>query len=470
MLTLSDMGKLNPWWGNAEWTTTDDPYLSAVDEAPFAWDPRPFDVSDIDSGAVFTLRGPRQCGKTTLTKRLIADRVAAGLGRRTCYLTLRIVDDADEMRSAIEQVLRLWPAEDPASPWLFILDELTFVKGWANAIAHLREFDPTFRRATVIITGSSSTDLVASADDLHGRRGRHGRPLDRLHMPMTFREYVGFRDRSVRLGTPIPLSDLLADDGRQEVTGLALHGAALDQYLGEYARCGGLPAPVADMLTDGGVSSGTIMELWRGLSADVRRLDRSEERLAKLVSRTVVALGSLTNLADVSRDMDVTKPTAAEYVRLLAQSFAMIVLHQRDHKRQAGPSLTLPRKHYFGDPAFATIPAAQGGPEAGTASLVENVLAMSLFRLVEQNALESFAVPQRLFLWRSGRGREIDFIAHTDSTTVPIESKYASEPSGKDYESMSKAFGRGVMASRDTLVTDRPILTVPAGVLLASLG
>ena len=45
-----------------------------------------------------------------------------------------------------------------------------------------------------------------------------------------------------------------------------------------------------------------------------------------------------------------------------------------------------------------------------------------------------------------------------------------SEPSGKDYESMSKAFGRGVMASRDTLVTDRPILTVPAGVLLASLG
>jgi predicted AAA+ superfamily ATPase len=287
---------------------------------------------------------------------------------------------------------------------------------------------------------------------------------------MTFRDYVGFRDRGIPLGPPVGLADLLGDDGRRAVTGLALHGAAIDQYLGEYARCGGLPAPVTDVLTDGVVQPGTIMELWRGLSADVRRLDRSEERLAKLVARTVVSLGHLTNLSDVARDMAVAKATAADYIRLLAASFGVIVLHQRDAKRQGGPSLTLPRKHYFGDPAFAAIPAAQGGPAASIPSLVENVLAIDLFRLVERNALESFAVPQRLFLWRSGRGREIDFIASAGPMDIPIECKYTAEPSGKDYESMSKAFGRGVMASRATLITDRPILTVPVGVLLAALG
>ena len=43
---------------------------------------------------------------------------------------------------------------------------------------------------------------------------------------------------------------------------------------------------------------------------------------------------------------------------------------------------------------------------ADLAKLVENALAVGLFRQVEQSALESFAVPQRLFLWRSARGRE----------------------------------------------------------------
>ena len=137
---------------------------------------------------------------------------------------------------------------------------------------------------------------------------------------------------------------------------------------------------------------------------------------------------------------------------------------------QRGPSLTLPRKHYFGDPAFAAIPAAQGGPDAEVPSLVENVLAVSLFRHVERNALESFAVPQRLFLWRSARGREIDFVADAGSMDIPVECKYKADPSGKDYESMSKAFGRGVMASRTALITDRPVLTVPVGVLLTALG
>ena len=48
--------------------------------------------------------------------------------------------------------------------------------------------------------------------------------------------------------------------------------------------------------------------------------------------------------------------------------------------------------------------------------------------------------------------------------------KYVARPTGKDYESMMKAFGRGVMVSRATVDLDRPIETIPAGVLLALLG
>jgi hypothetical protein len=470
MLSLDDLNALNPWWTAPRWTAADDPHLSGVASARFDWDPRPFDAADLASAAVFTLRGPRQSGKTTLTKRLIAERVAAGLGRRTCFLTLRVIDNADGIRAAIETVLRLWPAEEPASPWLFVLDELTFVKGWANALAHLREFNPEFRRATVILTGSSAADLVASSDDMQGRRGRWHRPLDRLHMPMTFRDFLAARSPRLDLGDQVRVDDLLTSDGRRTAQVLSLRGGEIDQYLGEYARCGGLPAPVTDSLIEGRLQLGTVMELWRGLSADVRRLDRSEARLSKLISRTVVALGQPTNLTDVARDMDVSKPTATDYIDLLAKSFGLVVLHERDQKRQSGPSLTKTRKHYFGDPAFAAIPAAQGGPTPTDPALVENLLLIALFRHVERNALESFAVPQNLFVWRSDRGREIDFVADTATGALPIESKYAQSPDGKDYESMTKAFGFGVMASRQTVNIDREILTVPAGVLLAMIG
>lgn len=467
MLTLDQINRLNPWWTDDRWAPGTDPHLAAAAAASFTWDPRPFAAADLTSAAVFTLRGPRQSGKTTLTKRLIADRVAAGLGRRTCFLTLQTITTPNELQDAIETVLRLWPAE--AAPWLFVLDELTFVKGWAKVVAHLREHDRAFRLATVILTGSSAVDLVESADILHGRRGRSDRPLDRLHMPMTFRDYVGARAPAAVPAATIALDDLLSPTGRDALRVAALRTDELDQYLIEYAHSGGLPAPVTDMLTDGALALGTVTELWRGLSADVRRLNRNEATLAKLVARTVVGLGSLTNFADLMRDMDVAKATAAAYVDLLAKSFALVVLHQRDAKRQGGPSLTRARKHYFGDTGFAAIPAALGGPTATDSALVENLVALALLRHSERDVLEHFAVQEHLFIWRSADGREIDFLVGV-GMTIPLECKYATHPTGKDYESMTKAFGRGIMASRRTFEAERPILTVPVGVLLAVLG
>lgn len=468
-LNLDHINRLNPWWGDPGWDGAQDPHLAAAAQAPFAWDPRPFSRAEVDSGAVFTLRGPRQSGKTTLSKRLILDHVQAGFHRRACFLSLRTVETLDGLREAIEAVLRLWPNEP--GRWLFVLDELTFVRNWANVIADLHEHDPEFRRATVILTGSSAADLTDSADVLHGRRGPEKRSPDRLHTPMTFRDYVAARAPEALPAETLELADLLSPNARQTLTQGALRTAELTQYLEEYARCGGLPGPMTDMLRDRRVATETTLALWRGIAADIRRLDRNEIRLEKLLSRMVVGLASLTNEADVARDMDVAKPTATEYLNLLAQSFALLVLHQPDPKQQRGPSLTKPRKLYFGDPAFAAIPAALSAArsEPDLPDLVENILAIALFRQAERDGVQRFREPQRLFLWRSSDGREIDFIVPVGGSTLPIESKFGRRMDGKDYESIQKAFGRGVMVSRDTIIADRDILTVPAGVLLAHL-
>jgi len=60
MLTLDQINRLNAWWTDPAWAPGTDLHLIAAAAAAFTWDPRPFDAADLASGAVFTLRGPRQ--------------------------------------------------------------------------------------------------------------------------------------------------------------------------------------------------------------------------------------------------------------------------------------------------------------------------------------------------------------------------------------------------------------------------
>jgi predicted AAA+ superfamily ATPase len=398
---------------------------------------------------------------------MIAERVGRGRARRTCYLSLQTVTSADELREALTLVLDLWL--DEQGPRLIVLDELTFVRDWARTIVYLREHVAEFREATVILTGSSAVDLASSADVLHGRRGRWKKPLDRLHMPMTFRDYAMARMRSAADLPILPLAELLSPDGRRKILETSLMTDRLDRYLDEYLHSGGLPTPVADMLADGMVSETTTMELWRGLATDVRRLSRNDLVLRKLLSRVVVALGSMTDSATLARELDVSRPTAASYIDVMGASFALIALHQPDPKRRSEPALRRPRKLYLGDLALAAIPGILGGPAAGLGGLVENAIAIAVLRHVEGHALERFVHPDQLYYWRSADGREVDFLVGDDER-MAIESRYTERPRGKDYESLDKAFGQGVMVSRRLVDVDRAVITVPAGVFLALLG
>lgn len=463
MLTDAQLQALNPWWTRPDWAASD-PHLITAAAAPFTWRPQPFQPEDLDSGGLFTLRGPRQSGKTTSLKRLAEQRTSAG-ARRTCYLSLQTVIDADDLVDAIQRILRLWP--EAAGRWLFLLDEVTFVPGWARGVMFLRDTVLEFRDATVVVTGSSAADLAASASILAGRRGRIDRPLDRLHLPMSFREFVLATDPAIAPKTIIE-ADGFATVSPSLLAEASLDAQALDDRLAAFLACGGFPRSVSDMVTLGSVSDGTMEEAWRLVVSDVMRLGRSESTTQKLLARAVVSLGSLTNWTDLAGELDVSPQTAGQYTDLLAASFVLLVLHQMDTKRQAGPSLRSRRKLYLVDPLYAWIAARQGGPAPTTAALVETVIAVALYRAIERAAVERFAVPTSLFLWRSSNDREVDFVVDR-GRRLAIESKYSSTITGKDRESLVKGFGGGIVVSRSTLDVDGPVRVIPAGVFLASL-
>src|SRR5258707_663703 len=106
-------------------------------EAPLRWEaPLPF---RFDHDAIYTLRGPRQVGKSTALKRQIEALLGEGWpARRVLYVDVELagLEQARDLVSALRAYLdgeRSPTVEEPGRLAIF-LDEVTRVQGWAGAI------------------------------------------------------------------------------------------------------------------------------------------------------------------------------------------------------------------------------------------------------------------------------------------------------------------------------------------------
>lgn len=184
---------------------------------------------------------------------------------------------------------------------------------------------------------------------------------------------------------------------------------------------GGFPGALQDFLTGSRVQEGTIRLLWDVVAGDLDRWGRDRLSGLKLLERTVRSLGSAVSWRTVAQDMGVASPeTARDYVTLLAESFVLLVLYFWDRGGD-GISLRKNKKVYFTDPLFAAVPRIlePGVREPDLAALVENVVAMALYRSEEREPVESFSLPRSLFYWRSHGDREVDFLVGTGTQKVP---------------------------------------------------
>lgn len=457
---INRLRELNPWW--ADPTAIDrDRHLLAASRAPFHWDPRVFAPSDLETPSVYTLRGPRQAGKTTLLKRLIHQSLAAGWPpQRILYYTFDLERDMEAAVRLVRTAREIFPGP---GPWRIFLDEVSSLPDWQKAVKYLRD-QTQAAEDTFILTGSSAHDIRIGAERLPGRRGP-GERLDRILLPMSFTEFCTTR------GLPAPPVRLAPDAFLAPAHDSAIHQGLLLQSEIEtcfqlYLSSGGFPAAVADTMRNGDIQAATLRTLWDIVAGDVERWNRDHLVALKLLERTGRSLTAPMSWRGLAEEMGVAPATAEEYARLMAESFVLMILHFWDPARRGGA----PRKQkkvYFVDPALSRLPALLlGGPAGLTAATVENAVAMGLFRATEPSPVEAFATPQRLFYWRSTSGREVDFLVRSGDSLLPVEVKYQATVSGHDLEAIRRGFGRGLLLSRDRLDLSGPIRILPAALFL----
>jgi len=211
----------NPWWQGPD-RLADDPHLRELGRAGFDWTPPVAEAIPLEPGAVHTLRGPRQVGKTTTLKRFVQRLVASG-ERRVLHFSFDLERDNRASRGVVVRAKRIHP--DPEGPWYIFLDEVTSIPDWQLGIKYLWDVGE-IREDLVLCTGSSARKM--GTERLPGRRG-NGRDL--VQLPMSFR---AFCETVVGLDLPdesVQVADWLTPAGRRFARELYLHADALEDAI-----------------------------------------------------------------------------------------------------------------------------------------------------------------------------------------------------------------------------------------------
>src|SRR5450756_253326 len=103
MQMLSDLQRYNPWWGNPA-QFQQDPHWRTFQNSRLHWEPVLLDQVDLEQDAIYTLRGPRQVGKTTLLKQWIGRLLARVPDPQAVfYYSCDLLSDKQELFSLLQQ-------------------------------------------------------------------------------------------------------------------------------------------------------------------------------------------------------------------------------------------------------------------------------------------------------------------------------------------------------------------------------
>jgi predicted AAA+ superfamily ATPase len=313
--------------------------------------------ADLAEKMVF-VAGPRQVGKTTLARQILA---ATGGG---LYLSWDNRDDRREIRH------ERWPG----GPALVVLDELHKWRGWKRWLKG--EYDKHRGRTRFLVTGSARLDLYRrGADSLQGRYHHY-----RLH-PFSHNEALA----SASSPLAVPLEELPIGRGSRDTLATLL-------------RFGGFPEPFL-------AQSARTYRRWqkerldRFFREDVRDLETirdlsSIELLADMLPERV---GSPLSVNALREDLEVSHRALTHWLDVLERLYYVIRVRPFETSRVRG--LKKMSKPYVWD--WSQV--ASAGPR------FENLVALHLLKFCHlQQDREGFDV--ELYYLRDRTGREVDFL------------------------------------------------------------
>ena len=500
MVQESDIRGANPWWRDPS-SIQDDQKIRDWEESAARYVPRLLHAIRYDfepsNTVVYSLRGPRQVGKTTLVKLQIKEF----LGRGICpwnilYYTLDLVGTAQDLVEVIERYMKISSGLRGEDRCYLFLDEISSVPNWQKGIKWLVDGDK-LRNCTIMVTGSHSIDIRNAAERLPGRRGKISDNHDKVLLPMKFSEYASTRSdgiRNVLKKHLLSVQDrravfkkLLSKEIDDRLYQMSAYRDELDDLLREYMITGGMPKIVNEKIETGSINENSYKVYLDSIVGQWSAFHKNESKLRQFCKAAIKSQGSHTSWNSLSKEADIgSMDTASNYAYTLKDLFVLSVIHRYGGDKKI-PMVRNDKKLYFHDPYFLHIfnglTSAKDNfgasldyvdQEDNQGKIIEGVTADHLIRwaFILSNKKQTFDYYNHVFYWKDKNNREVDFVLYgVDDIEVPIEVKYRKRINFRELSGLVSFLGSsntksGLVVSKYDLEARSEYVVIPAAVFL----
>lgn len=489
-MEIAELAKQNPWWAEPA-AINQDPKIRDYEEARIKWMPRLKKYLNLKTDVLYSLRGPRQVGKSTLLKLIIREELGVRKPSDIFYYACDLVTDAKNLYDIMESYL-LWTQRQGTERKLIMLDEVSRVKEWEFAFKHLVDAY-SLENKTFILTGSSSWDLKHGVERLPGRKGEiTGEQNHKILLPMKFAEYVQLRNPEMHeIAKKMGLDgnerrkeaflDLISGNAEKWLDPLLPHQQKLDAIFDEYLLTGGVMSAVNQLVSSGEIKNTTYEMYIQLFFGDLAKLMREESTAKKVLTAIIKHQGKPVGWTAVSKGVGIPSPiTVEQYTDVLKNLFVLNVYNAFDQNRRmpklrSDKKLQIPNPFFFHafrgyteNPAGDYFRQAQNfvNSAEGKAFLAECVAGDHLSRLSYNFApSDLFDQSNSVFYVRTARGESVDFIVRLGDEFVPIEVKYQNQINDGDYSAVLK-FKHGIIATKSTTEIKGRYVALPLTLLL----
>lgn len=497
MSLLPQLYDANPWWEDAGKIKTD-PQIRAWSSSSLKWDPRIRQTFDFANDIIYSLRGPRQVGKTTLLKIQIMQFLEGGIPPwNIMYYAFDVDNSPKNIAEIIDNYLTNTKRRRTGKHTFVFLDEVSKVRNWHDGIKLLKDRG-SLDNCTVLVTGSHMIDLKKSLENLAGRRGRTDDAYDKIMLPMKFSEYASLVNPEVKkiIGAAKlarredrikAMNRLLNAEIEPILEGLHTHIGELNSLLSDYMLTGGIPQVVNRYYEKGFLDDYLYSTYLDYILGDLKSLRKNQTLFRQLISNVIKNISWPQSWLSLQKDTDIRNPlTVSEYIDDLARMFVLTRFRSYDpEKRQV--VLRKNKKIHFHDPFFlhAINSWIEGGRpfrlgqsfvenETNQGALVEGIVGDHLIRLAFGLAetKQSFDYDNHVFTWNLGKEREVDYVLHMGSRPdLPIEVKYRKNIENKHHRGISYFHSlagtkNAILLSKTALAKSGNTIVIPVSIFL----
>lgn len=456
MVSFDDLTFQNPWWKDREAILKDPKVVEALSKT------KKF-IPKLEEKGFFSLRGPRQVGKSTMLKLFVHQLIIEkGIDvRKVMYFSCEPLMNKKE----IIDVIKLYIDFAGSDECYVFLDEITFVPEWEHAIKFL--IDSNMIRGTLYFTGSLASDLKKSKERMPGREIK-----ERLILPLSFRNYLEHFS-TIKLTDSLKFNELVDFRKVQSIVSELLpHTKELNEALESYLITGGFLKAIY-ALEEQKLGPEIYETYVKWILGDLGKLDKTESIFRQLIRGIIKKYGSGSSLSSFAKEFEIAShKTVADYLETLNGLMLLNLLYKIDISR-ADTVFKKEKKAYFIDPFLFSVFSGYIKGSYGNFVTEENKSFV-----LEGTVLEHLArfVRKRLNIadiwYYKDRKGEIDLVLKVvlkvNKEFLPLEIKWQEKVDERDFKHF-KTFKKAILLSKKEFKVGENFLIIPLSVFLASL-